>query len=54
MDTPKPQAKLHPWTPSFEPEEPDAECSHCGAPFVAGDGMVTEGFSLCPVCDARD
>ncbi len=54
MDKPTPNARLHPWTLSHAPEPADAECSHCGAPFMARDGMVTEDFSLCPACDARD
>lgn len=51
---PKPFPTLDPWRSPVEPEKPDAICSHCSNPFVGRDGMVTEGFSLCPACDARD
>ena len=52
--SPKPLPTLHPWGSPVKAEKPDAVCSHCSAPFVGRDGMVTSGFSLCPVCDARD
>jgi hypothetical protein len=50
----KPMPLLQPWGSPIVPEEPDAVCSHCSIPFVGHLGMVSDDFSLCPVCDNRD
>ena len=33
-----------------EPEQPDAECMHCGRPFNSWTGHVSEVASLCDLC----
>ena len=38
--------------PQYTPAK-DAICSHCSAPFVGSQGLVTADFNLCPACDNR-
>ncbi|WP_177200121.1 hypothetical protein [Sphingomonas rubra] len=46
--------KLHLWGSPIAQRKPDQICSHCSNPFVGSEGMVSDDFSLCPACDARD
>jgi formylmethanofuran dehydrogenase subunit E len=50
----RPIPTLAPWDSRAPVRAPDTECSHCKNLFVGSEGMVTDGFALCPACDARD